>query len=179
MSSTLNTLFSTLTLCCTVLRTWLNFPHFLLLHLKFSPSSWTHIRPNNNTDTGHKSAAGIPSTKSGAVIDMAVAILVPTGNAAGHGESGAMGFAVAFLNEKFTQEKEFNQSWDLEWEKTVVCRTSYSFLGCYLAILQKCSNTTTTNWCMGEEARPLHELAARVKEMESISRICVIYSCCL
>lgn len=118
MSSTLNTLFSTLTLCYTVLRTWLNFPHFLLLHVKFLPGSWTHIRPNNNTDTGHKSAAGIPPTKSGAVIDMAVAILVLTGNMAGHWESGAVGFAVAFLNEMFTWEKEFNQSWDLEWEKT-------------------------------------------------------------
>ena len=74
--------------------------------MKFSPSSWTHTRPNNNTNTGHRSAAGMPSTKSGAAIDTAVAISVLTGNAAGHRESGAVGFAVAFLNDMFTPEKE-------------------------------------------------------------------------
>lgn len=74
--------------------------------MKFSPNSWTPTHPNNNTDTGHRSAAATPSTKSGAAIDTAVAISALTGTAAGHREPEAVGFAVAFLNEMFTGEKE-------------------------------------------------------------------------
>lgn len=100
-SFTLNTILHIYAFCCTVLRTQLNFPHFPLLHVKFLPSSWTHTHPNNNTDTGRRSAAGIPPTKSGAATDTAVASSVPTGNAA-----GATGFALAFLHEIVRREKE-------------------------------------------------------------------------
>lgn len=65
---------------CAMQRIWLNFPHFPLLHMQFSPSSWMHTRPNNNTDTGPLSAVGTPPTRSGAAIDTAVATSVLTGN---------------------------------------------------------------------------------------------------
>lgn len=121
-----------------------------------------HTRPNNSTNTGHRSAEGIPPTRSAAATDTAAGISALTGNAAEPGPRGPLCFPK--LNIQAAEREQLNRAdtrnerillsagplthfWDIAWQSyrstvipLLITDAEVKEQGCYMNYRQSKGN---------------------------------------